>query len=190
MLEEKLKIYGEDAEPEEELPQAVLEEYSDDESSSEIDSETGEKLEFIPRRRLTAYKEVFGKELKQQSSNPLRFTKGTDPAQRDLIEFMVDDTIATPNFIPIEESDCIVTASIIQATIINDEIPISEYIKKQHYFNCFKAFTKAVSADPALIKMEILKKLKMFDQHYGILDSQDYKFTVGHYQRFSAIFYL
>jgi hypothetical protein len=39
-----------------------LEEFSDE--GSEIDSETGEKLEYIPRRRLTSYKDVFGKELK------------------------------------------------------------------------------------------------------------------------------
>ena len=169
------------------MPVAAIE---SDSSSEDIDSETGEPIEFIPRRRLTAYKEAFGRELKTQASNPLRFTKGTNPADRELIEFMVDDSIATPNFMPIEESDCIVTANIIQAAIINDEVPLSEYIKKQHYFNCFKGFTRAVSADPALIKMEIIKKLKMFDHLYGTEDEQEYKFTVGHYQRFSAMFYM
>lgn len=138
MLEDRFKIFGEDEEEKEELPVAAIE---SDSSSDDIDSETGESIEFIPRRRLTAYKEVFGKELKQQASNPLRFTKGTDPADREIIEFLVDDSIATPNFMPIEECDCIVTANIIQATIINDEIPLSEYIKKAHYFNCFKGFT-------------------------------------------------
>jgi hypothetical protein len=28
-------------------------------------------------------------------------------------------------------------------------------VKKEHYYNSFKAFAKAVSADPALIKVEI-----------------------------------
>jgi hypothetical protein len=111
LLEERFKIFGEEEEEEKEVPVAVLE---SDSSSEEIDSDTGEPLEFIPRRRLTAYKEVFGKELKQKASNPLRFTKGTNPADREIIEFMVDDTIATPNFIPIEECDCLVTANIIQ----------------------------------------------------------------------------
>ena len=127
ILEERYKIFGEEDEEEKhEIPIAALE----SDSSEDIDSETGEPIEFIPRRRLTAYKEVFGKELKQQASNPLRFTKGTNPADRELIEFLVDDTIATPNFIPIEECDCVITANIIQATIINDEVPLSEFIKK------------------------------------------------------------
>jgi hypothetical protein len=79
LLEEKLRIFGEDdSEDQEEIPQAILEEFSDD--SSDIDSETGEKIEFIPRRRLTSYKDAYGKELKTKASNPLKFTKGTDPA--------------------------------------------------------------------------------------------------------------
>ena len=53
MLEERFKIFGEEDEEEKEVPVAVLE---PDSSSDDIDSETGEPIEFIPRRRLTAYK--------------------------------------------------------------------------------------------------------------------------------------
>ena len=134
-----------------ERPLAVLE-YM--EESSEEDSD-GDKIEFIPRKKLAAYKEEVGKELKTKSGNPFKFTEGTDPLVKDKIKFLVDEMISCPQFIPMNEDDSIISQYAIQASIVNPEIPLQEYVKKEHYYNCFKAFTKAVSADPALIKVEI-----------------------------------
>ena len=154
-------------------PIAVLE-YDDEESDSEpeYDSETGEKIEhdvFVPRRKLAIHKQIYGKEMKEQKGKPFKFTAGTDPLVKDKITFLVEEAISCPQFLPMKEFDCIVSAHAFQASIINSEIPIQEYVRKEHYFNCFKAFTKAVSADPALIKVEIQKKLKYFDYQYGII---------------------
>jgi hypothetical protein len=41
------------------------------------------------------------------------------------------------------------------AASLNEHIPISEYLRKEFYFNCAKKFKEAIKADPALIKIEI-----------------------------------
>jgi hypothetical protein len=43
----------------------------------------------------------------------LKFTKGTDPITRDILKFMVDDTVACPQFLPIEEEDVKLTSTAI-----------------------------------------------------------------------------
>jgi len=45
---------------------------------------------------MLAYREVFGKELKTQASNPLKFTAGTDPSVKRLIVFLVDENASCP----------------------------------------------------------------------------------------------
>ena len=81
-------------------------EYLDE--SSEEDSD-GAKIEFIPRKKLAAYKEESGKELKQKQGNPFRFTEGTDPLVKDKIKFLVDESISCPQFLPMNEEDSIVS---------------------------------------------------------------------------------
>jgi len=41
----------------------------------------------------------------------------------------------------------------------NPDIPPSEYMKKEFYWSCIQNFREAISAEPALIKIEIMKKL-------------------------------
>ena len=108
---------------------------------------------------------MFGKELKVKK-NKFKFTQGTDPATDKLINFMLDDSIACPQFLPMEEDDCHVTKQALYCASINEEIPVSEYVRKQFFYNCYKKFTQAISADPALIKVEIVKKLRYFDKMY------------------------
>ena len=81
-------------------------EYLDE--SSEEDSE-GDKIEFIPRKKLAAYKEDKNKELKHRAGNPFKFTEGTDPLIKDKIKFLVDETISCPQFIPMSEEESIVS---------------------------------------------------------------------------------
>jgi hypothetical protein len=54
---------------------------------------------------------------------------------------MIDDSTACPQYLPMEEDDCHVTKNAIACAMINDEIPVSEYIRKEFFFNCFKKFT-------------------------------------------------
>jgi hypothetical protein len=76
--------------------------------------------------------------MRTRAGHPLKFTKGTDPLKKELLEFMVDDSCAaTPYYLPMDESDAIVTSNVIQALILNDEIPVLEYVKREHYYNCF-----------------------------------------------------
>lgn len=77
--------------------------------------------------------------MKVQKSN-LKFTKSADPAIKDLIEYMIDDNYVCPGYLPMEPSDAIVSANVIRAASINDAIPISEYVKKEFFYNCSKKF--------------------------------------------------
>ena len=71
------------------------------------------------------------------------------------IKFLVDELIACPSFLPMDEEDAIVTPSVFQANIMNPNIPLSELIRKEFYYNCYTSFSKAIQAEPALIKREI-----------------------------------
>ena len=93
----------------------------------------------------------------------LKLTKASDPAIRDKLEFMLDDSRACPLYLPMNPEDAIVSKAVLEAAQLNAEIPISEYIRKEFYFECVNAFREAISADPGLIKIEIQKKLRLFD---------------------------
>ena len=54
-----------------------------------------------------------------------------------------------------DEEDCIVTPTAIQANIINPNIPLSELIRKEFYLKCSTAFIEAIQSEPAFIKREI-----------------------------------
>lgn len=47
-------------------------------------------------------------------------------------------------------------------------MPLSEYIKKENFFKTFTAFSKSISAEPALVKQEIQLKLRNIDEFYKI----------------------
>ena len=51
---------------------------------------------YLPRSKMQAYKQSEGQALKQKKRNPLKFTKGTDPRVKDIMTFLVDDSIACP----------------------------------------------------------------------------------------------
>ncbi|CDW80145.1 UNKNOWN [Stylonychia lemnae] len=163
----------------------------------EIEDENGvvrPKRLFIPRAKQQAYKHGEGQVLRIKQKNPMRFTKGTDPRTIAKLNFMVDDSIACPQYLPLDQDDAKITVNTMLAAINQDHVPLSEHIKKENFYMSFQAFNQAVQADPALIKVEINSKLEQFDQIYGLLKTQkekeaDKKFTQGDFRRFCSIFY-
>lgn len=75
-------------------------------------------------------------------------------------------------------------------------MPLSAHIRKEQFYKFFQGFAQSIAADPALIKTEILFKLRQLDQIYGIKHTSEEerkkaeRFTQGDYRRFSALFYL
>jgi hypothetical protein len=68
-------------------------------------------------------------------------------------------------------------------------------MRKQAFYKSFQAFNSAMMADPALMKTEIVHKLKEFDRMYGIYRTEEeserhYKFTQGDFRRFCSLFFL
>jgi hypothetical protein len=51
---------------------------------------------------------------------------------------------------------------------MNPNIPLSELIRKEFYLKCSTAFGKAIQDSPALIKTDVLSKLKYFDSMYNV----------------------
>jgi hypothetical protein len=92
--------------------------------------------------------------------------------------------------------DAILTNAAIDASIyLGKDVPLSELMRKQAFYKSFQAFSSAIMADPALIKTEVVHKLKDFDRLYGIHRSEaesdrHYKFTQGDYRRFCSMFFL
>lgn len=91
---------------------------------------------YIPRCKVQAYKHAEGANLRVKKNN-LRFTKGTDPRVKDIMTFLVDDSIGCPQFLPLDREDAIVTNTIIEAATYQSEIPLSEFIRKENYFKFF-----------------------------------------------------
>lgn len=52
-----------------------------------------------------------------------------------------------------------------------ENVPLSEHIRKEAFYKSFQAFNQAISADPALIKTEVVHKLQEYDHLYGVIRS-------------------
>jgi hypothetical protein len=72
--------------------------------------------------------------------NPLKFTKGTDPRVKTVMNFIVDESIACPQFLPLDDEDCKLTNIAIEAAILLPEVPLSEHIKKENFYKAFQSF--------------------------------------------------
>lgn len=98
----------------------------DSDQESEYDDE-GNKVEkrpvFVPRQKVEAYKDVYGKTLKSKMGDKRKLTSGTDPRTKNLLEFMVNDAIHCPRFLPMEAADAKVTKNVITASLFNSDIP-------------------------------------------------------------------
>ena len=79
------------------------------------------------------------------------------------MSFLVDESVGCPQYLPMDFDDAKLTNIAIEASILQPEIPISEHIKKENFYKYFQGFNQAIQADPALIKTEVLSKLREFD---------------------------
>ena len=128
-------------EPEAEIIEASDNEYFDSWLSygSEASSDE-EEDEYIPRHMIAAYKEVHGKNIKQVTGKDMKLTEGTDPTKILKLSFLVNDGIACPSFLPMEPSDCQLSANVIFANLMNPDIPMSELMRKEFYYDCIQNF--------------------------------------------------
>ena len=109
------------------------------------------------------------KDMRNSAANALKLTKGSDPAIKDKLEFLLDDSRACPQFLPMNPEDAIVSKTVMEAAALSEgRIPISELIRKEFYFECAEAFRTAISADAGLLKLEVQRKLRLFDSLYSL----------------------
>ena len=59
------------------------------------------------------------------------------------------------------------TPAALTGAMVDSEIPISEHIRKEVFYNCFMKFSTAIQAEPSLIAEEIRKHCARFDQLFG-----------------------
>ena len=72
---------------------------------------------------------------------------------------------------------------------------MSELIKKEQFYKCYRAFEQAVLMEPAIIKEEIVGRMRGYDQVYGLRKHEEdrkrgERFTQGDFRRFCALFFL
>ena len=65
---------------------------------------------------------MYGAALREQA-NTKRFTKGTDPASQELMDFLLDDFQQAPTTLPMEARDAVMTANVTTAMILNPAVP-------------------------------------------------------------------
>lgn len=107
VVESEMDEYGDESGVEEFMRGPNGEIYASSSSGEdEVYEEDGRrhpKRFYIPRCKQQAYKMAEGQILKVKKSNPQKFTAGTDPKAKDggLINFLVDETIGCPYFLPL-----------------------------------------------------------------------------------------
>lgn len=66
----------------------------------------------------------------------MKLTSGSDPKNEEKIAFMVNDNVACPSFLPMEPADAKTSGNVILANIVNPNIPMTELMRKEFYFDC------------------------------------------------------
>ena len=101
--------------------------------------------------------------MRTKKSMPLKFTKGTNPFEKDIISFVIAENIQCPINLPMLMQDADMTALTLHAASNNSNVPISEYIKKEFFYRCYMGFSKAFGGDPALIGYEVQRICRKYD---------------------------
>ena len=95
------------------------------------------------------------------------------------------------------ESDVNLSVTACNAAILDSNIPISEYIKKEFFYRCYMSFAKIIEASPSLIASEVRRYCERYDYLFGTIyqktraeREEDMKFTQGDFRRFCMLYYL
>ena len=112
-------------------------------SSESSDIWEDSEAAFVPRETLVLFKEAHGAKLRTQKRQPLKFTKGTSPFERDILKFVLGENISCPRNLPMLMSDANMTVTTCYAAIHDPNIPISEYMKKEFFYRCYMSTIRA-----------------------------------------------
>ena len=115
------------------------------------------------------FKEAHGNNLRNKQRQPLKFTKGTSPFEKEVLRFVLGENIACPRFLPMNMADANMSVTTCHAAIHDSNIPISEYMKKEFFYRCFTSFSKSIEAEPSLIVDEVRKNCLRFDYLFGTI---------------------
>lgn len=163
LILDKSSVPPEDDQPEE-VKSADLSSESDE---TEYDSD-GEPIHYVPRWKMSIFTKDTTAEIRHKKADLLKLTKGSDPAIKDKLEFLLDESRVCPIFLPMNPDDTQVTKAATMAASFNEAIPLSEYIRKEFYHDCVEAFRRAISADAGLMKIEIQNGMNRFDELYAL----------------------
>ncbi len=108
------------------------------------EEEASESNIFIPRAKLQAYMMNEGLNIRTKRNMGTRFTKGTDPRIKDILNFMGDEAVNCPQYLPMYYDDAKLTNVVIESTLINPHIPLSEHIRKENFYKFFQGFNQAI----------------------------------------------
>lgn len=116
----------------------------------------------------------------------MKYIKEVDNDQFKKMEYMLNEKKHAPLYLPMEQDDCRVTKAVMDCCDIDDSIPISEYIRKEFYYDTFTAFSKGQTGIPEMMKQEVLVQLKTFDEFYCMNKTEEEfkktsKFTAATY---------
>lgn len=100
--------------------------------------------------------------------------------------------MACPSYLPMFNDDTVITAIAIKAASHDPEIPMSELVRREFFYNCFSNFTKALNAEPALFAEQIRAHCLRYSTLFSLPPTklEAIKFTKGDYRRFCALIYL
>ena len=111
-IEQDMKLYEDEDDEEDNFEDEYVVASDDDLKFDEeglvfpsSEDEEEDLIPFIARCKLQSYQYNEGALLKTRKKAPLKFTKGTDPGAKSLLSFVVDEAIACPQFLPLNNED-------------------------------------------------------------------------------------
>ena len=71
--------------------------------------------------------------MKVKKKDPNRFTSNGNPFEKEAMEYILNDDLGCPPFVPMEIDDAIVTNNVVEAAYLKKDVPISELIRRENY---------------------------------------------------------
>ena len=93
----------------------------------------------------------------------MRFTAATNPVEKDLMKYMLNEAESCPLWLPMLPSDSTLTAPSLKAVMHDPSVIISEFVRKQFFFKCFNAFAGAIKSDAVGFASDVRLNLRKYD---------------------------
>jgi hypothetical protein len=116
-------------------------------------------------------------------------------AQKDFYDFLTSESTQCPSWMPLQPDHTMLQTSCVNAIVHSQgQIPMTEFIRKEHFYNCFHTCETILGIKDEIFADEIRNYQRHYDYKFGTYMDKDMtkkiKITKGQTRRFHALIYL